>query len=92
MKDRKIHVAVGFYPDGSYVVNYVRDEDIGGNILYNITNRPGRFYFVDGEHVGGGTHPGCPAGPAAERFITECKRRLAAIDTGEPTYDTRPYR
>ena len=40
---KKLHLCVGFYPDGTYVANTVRDEDLQNNIEYNKTYRPGRY-------------------------------------------------
>lgn len=49
-----VHVCVGFYSNGDYVVNMVDDKDLADNIRYNSTFRPGRFYYVDGKYVCGG--------------------------------------
>lgn len=52
--EKSLHVCVGFYHNGHYVVNYVRHEDLNRNVAYNRTFRPGRAYFVDGEWACGG--------------------------------------
>lgn len=49
-----VHVCVGFYSNGDYVVNMVDDKDLADNIKYNSTFRPGRFYYVDGKYACGG--------------------------------------
>lgn len=84
----KIHVCVGFYPNGTYVINHVRDEDLGANVDYNRRYRPGRAYFVDGEHACGGL----PSEPGLRtRFVETCKRRIANMALPEPLTDSRPY-
>ena len=83
----KIHTAVGFYPNGDMVVNYVRDSDLSNNIAYNKANRPGRFYFVDGEYVCGG----CLTQPAMDDFIKKCRQRLIDNPIRERNFDSRPY-
>ena len=87
MTKQRIHVAVGFYLNGDYKVNYVRDADLENNIAYNRTNRPGRFYFVDGEYACGG----CLIQPAQDEFIAKCKQRLAELELPERDFDSRPY-
>ena len=81
-----IHTCVGFYPNGDFVVNHVRDEDLAGNVAYNEAYRPGRAYFVDGKHACGGTIDG-PRTP----FIEECERRLRSMSLPAPVMDSRPY-
>ncbi|MDE7242414.1 MAG: hypothetical protein K2O18_00275 [Oscillospiraceae bacterium] len=81
----RLYFCVGFYPDGSYVTNTVREEDLQNNIEYNKCNRPGRFYFVDGEYVCGGMLDA----DAKDEFIEKCKARMKELKP-QP-YDTRPY-
>lgn len=49
-----VHVCVGLYGNGDYVVNMVDDKDLEDNIRYNSVFRPGRFYYVDGKYACGG--------------------------------------
>ena len=49
-----VHVCVGLYGNGDYVVNMVDDKDLEDNIRYNSVFHPGRFYYVDGKYAGGG--------------------------------------
>ena len=83
----KLHLCVGFYPDGSYVANTVRDSDLKNNIEYNKTNRPGRFYFVDNEYVCGGLYQ--PEIQAA--YIEKYKARIIELGLKPMSHDTRPY-
>lgn len=48
-----VHVCVGFYGNGDYIVNMVDDKDLADNIKYNSIFRPGRFYYVDGKYACG---------------------------------------
>lgn len=82
-----LHVCVGFYLDGSYRINIVRDEDLADNIDYNRTLRPGRFYFVDGKYACGGV---LKPEPQAD-FIRQCEKRLIEMAIPEPIKDSRPY-
>ena len=84
---QEIHVCFGFYLNGDYVVNHVRDEDLKGNIEYNRRNRPGRFYFVDGEYVCGGA---LLPEPQAE-FIAKCLKRIEDMNIKPSMRDSRPY-
>ena len=85
--EKSLHVCVGFYPNGHYVVNYVRHEDRNRNVAYNRTFRPGRAYFVDGEWAcGGGGQDGQPT-----NFVKACSERIKALDVPEPVTDSRPY-
>lgn len=71
-----LHLCVGFYPDGSFKINTVADENLQQNIEYNSIFRPGRYYFVDGKYVCGGI---CEE----ERkllFIEECKEKIKDLD------------
>ena len=83
----KLHLCVGFYPDGSYAANTVRDSDLKNNVEYNKANRPGRFYFVDGEYACGGL---LHADEQAE-FIENCKKRIVELGLKPLPYDSRPY-
>lgn len=42
-----VHVCVGFYSNGDYVVNMVDDKDLADNIEYNSTFRPGRSHTTE---------------------------------------------
>lgn len=50
----KNHLTLGIYPNGSYVYNVVRDEDLEEHIAYNKLWRLGRLLYVDGKRVYGG--------------------------------------
>lgn len=82
----EIHVCVGFYPNGSLVVNHVRHEDLASNVKYNRTFRPGRAYFVDGEWTCGGDVDGKPG-----EFVRSCMDRIKAMSLPKPEKDSRPY-
>lgn len=82
-----IHVCVGFYPNMSYVVNYVRDADLAANVEYNRNWRPGRAYFVDGRHVCGGP----PMAPDASEFIGKCMQKLSKMKLLSPTTPSEIY-
>lgn len=83
----KLHLCVGFYLNGTYKANTVRDEDLESNIAYNREYRPGRFYFVDGEYACGGML----VPEAQAKYIAECKARIAELGLKPLPYDTRPY-
>lgn len=83
----KLHLAVGFYPNGDFRINHIRDQDLVNNIKYNRKYRPGRFYFVDGKYVCGGLF----AQPTQSKLIAKFKQQLAEMDLPEPVYDSRPY-
>lgn len=68
----KLHLCVGFYPNGDFKCNTVSDENLKSNIRYNEMFRPGRFYFVDGEYVCGGVLKE----PHQTEFIEKCKKRI----------------
>ena len=87
MPDNKLHLCVGFYPDGSYVCNTVRDEDLKSNIEYNDMNRPGRIYFVDGEYACGGLMEQY----TKDAFIEKCKERMKELGLKPAASDTHPY-
>ena len=87
MANDTLHLCVGFYPDGSYVCNTVKDDDLENNVAYNRANRPGRFYFVDGEYACGGLLE-----PEAKKaFIEKCKARITELGLKAHHTDTRPY-
>ena len=87
MREERLHLYIGFYPDGSYVSNTVRDCDLEANIEYNKHYRPGRTYFVDGEYACGGMFE-----PEAQaRFIETCKERIGSLGRKPESCDTRPY-
>jgi len=79
-----IHVCVGLYPNMSYVVNYVRDDDLADNVEYNRKWRPGRAYFVDGGHV-------CED-LAKSGFVEKCLKRLSKMKMPAPESPSRIYR
>lgn len=79
-----IHICVGFYPNMSYVVNYVRDDDLTDNVECNRKWRPGRAYFVDGEHVCGGRD--------ASGFVEKCLKRLSKMRIPTPKSPSEIYR
>ena len=87
MEQPKLHLCVGFYLNGDYVCNTVRDEDLQSNVEYNKTFRPGRFYFVDGKYACGGM---LLPGPQAEH-IAKCEARIAELSLKPEPRDTRPY-
>lgn len=88
MPKNKIHVCVGFYLNGDYVVNHVADEHLAANIEYNRTYRFGRFYFVDGEYAcGGALIP-----KEQEKFIAKCKARLAELAIEPADRPSETYR
>lgn len=84
---KDLHVCVGFYPNGYYVVNYVRHEDLDRNVAYNRVFRPGRAYFVDGEWACGGSGQG----GRPTNFVKVCSDRVKTLDIPEPVTDSRPY-
>ncbi|MEY8772685.1 hypothetical protein AB6T85_19950 [Erwinia sp. ACCC 02193] len=45
----EIVLTVGVYNDNSYVTNGVDSSDLKSHIQYNLNNRPGRAFFVDGK-------------------------------------------
>lgn len=78
-----IHVCVGIYPNGTLVINHVRDQDLKSNIAYNRAARPGRAYFVDGQWACGGEH--------IRGFLDYCKARVADLTIPPSHTDSRPY-
>lgn len=82
-----LHLCVGFYPNGDFVVNTVCDKNLQSNIEYNKTFRPGRFYFVDGAHVCGGLL----GGKAKDDFIQDCKERMEDLNLKAGNIDSSPY-
>lgn len=46
-----IHTTIGIYPNGSYKVNGVTDENLKDHVEYNKVNRFGRALIVNGEIV-----------------------------------------
>lgn len=83
-----IHVCVGFYLNGDYVVNHVADEHLEANVRCNRDYRPGRFYFVDGEYMCGGVLK--PDAQAA--FIEKCKKKLAELNIQPASFPSKEYR
>lgn len=83
----KLHLCVGFYPNGSFKCNTVCEENLQNNIEYNSVFRPGRFYFVDGEYVCGGM----AAEPSKSEFIEVCKQRIRNLKLKPDMSDSAPY-
>ena len=84
----KLHLCVGFYPDGTYVTNTVSNEKLRANVEYNRKNRPGRYYFVDGEYV-------CGQHFTAEyhkQFIETCKSRIVSLNLQPGVTESRIFR
>lgn len=82
-----LHCCVGYYPNGSMVVNTVCDEHLQSNIEYNKKWRPGRFYFVDGKYACGGI---CSNEKKLE-VITEVEKLLEEKDIKADLRDSAPY-
>lgn len=85
--ENRIHTCAGIYPDMSYQVNYVRDTDLAGNIEYNRTFRPGRYYFVDGRYACGGILKE----PEKSAMVARLESYLASLAIPDRTTDSRPY-
>lgn len=83
-----IHVCVGVYPNGDYVVNMVDQEDLESNIKYNATWRPGRYYYVDGKYVCGGVLNT----EVEEARIKEHLAMIAGLNITPTRFPTRPYK
>lgn len=83
----KLHLCVGFYPNGQFKINTVCDENLQDNIEYNRKWRPGRFYFVDGEHVCGGLF----REPYQTEFIEQCKQKMKELNMQPGPKDSLPY-
>lgn len=83
------HTCVGFYPNGSYIVNAVRDEDLSNNIKYNAESRPGRIYFVDGKYACGGN---VFEKDKLREYIEKFEKRLSEMNLPRPLHDSRPYK
>lgn len=48
------HLTLGIYGNKQIVYNVVREEDLQNHINYNLTFRPGRLLYVDGERINNG--------------------------------------
>ena len=83
----KLHLCVGFYPNGQYKCNTVAEEDLQRNIEYNSTFRPGRFYFVDGKYVCGGI----VKEPDKTEYIRQCEQRIKDLGLKPEPRCTKPY-
>lgn len=50
-KGQKLHLTVGVYPNNEYKFNHVAANDLASHTAYNLSMRPGRAFFVDGEMI-----------------------------------------
>lgn len=83
----KLHLCVGFYGDGSFKTNTVKDSNLSSNIQYNAIYRPGRMYFVDGTYVcGGGLKE-----PFKTQKIQQLTEKLKEMNLQPKDNDTAPY-
>ena len=85
--DETLHLCVGFYNNGQFKTNTVKGKNLADNIEYNLTMRPGRFYFVDGEHVGGGMLKE----PYQTETVNKYKTRIKELGLKPANHDTAPY-
>lgn len=81
------HLTLGIYPNGNYVYNVVRDEDLEYHIEYNKIWRFGRLLYVDGKRV----YNGCIKETHLEKFdkIAKDFYKNNHINMYQPTI---PYR
>ena len=75
------HLTLGVYPNGQYMFNGVREEDLEDHIQYNKTFRPGRLLYVDGQRVYDGMVKDCSK---YDRVAAEFYKRHN-IDMSKPT-------
>lgn len=83
----KLHLCVGFYLDGSFKCNTVADKHLADNIKINKEFRPGRFYFVDGEHVCGGLLKE----PEKSLFILKCKQKIKDLNLKPDAHESYEF-
>lgn len=83
----RLHLCVGFYNNGDFKCNTVKEENLKSNIEYNDAWRPGRFYFVDGQYACGGVLKE----PYQTEYIEECIQRIKDLGLRPKPYDTAPY-
>jgi hypothetical protein len=78
----KLHSTVGVYPNGDFKTNAVDPEHLKDHIEYNLSYRPGRAFFVDGECLN--------EGYLTSEEIIEWKQKIAVLDL-KPTACSVPY-
>ncbi len=83
MKVKPIHTTIGVYNSDDMKFNGVEHELLCDHILYNIKNRPGRAFFVDGVCIN--------RGYLTREKVAELELLFNSDSKYTVTRDTAPY-
>lgn len=75
----RIYTTVGIYADQSFKFNGVKGENLLDHLHYNVDNRPGRAFFIEGICFNSGYFP--DSYNAEQVFAAKCTNIKALKDT-----------